>query len=126
MKLATIETTLGQRVVGVTNEASPRFVDLMAGDASLPRTMIGVLAAEDGLRRAALAFQAGLSRGFFVEGQLLAQIPKPEKVICIGLNYRDHAEKSGVPVPTEPVVELLERLDSARFVTLQILPECMA
>ncbi len=104
MKLATIETLEGQRVVGVTNEPSPRFVDLVATDASLPRTMIDVLAAEDGLRRAALAFQAGLSRGFFVEGKLLAPIPSPGKVICIGLNYRDHAEESGVPVPSEPVV----------------------
>ena len=25
------------------------------------------------------------------------------KVICIGLNYRDHAEESGVAIPEEPV-----------------------
>lgn len=29
---------------------------------------------------------------------------KPTKAVCIGLNYRDHAEESGVPVPTSPVV----------------------
>lgn len=104
MKLATIATHEGQRVVGATNEPSPRFVDLVASDASLPRTMIEILAAEDGLRRGALAFQVGVKRGLFVEGELLAPIPTPGKVICIGLNYRDHAEESGVPVPSEPVV----------------------
>ena len=35
---------------------------------------------------------------------LLPPIPKPEKVICIGLNYRDHAIETGAEIPTEPVV----------------------
>ena len=26
------------------------------------------------------------------------------KLVCIGLNYRDHAEESGQPVPEEPVI----------------------
>jgi len=35
---------------------------------------------------------------------LLAPIPRPGKFLCIGLNYRDHAEESGMPVPEQPVV----------------------
>jgi 2-keto-4-pentenoate hydratase/2-oxohepta-3-ene-1,7-dioic acid hydratase in catechol pathway len=31
-------------------------------------------------------------------------IAKPEKVICIGLNYRDHAEETGSPIPEEPII----------------------
>ncbi|MCA9195274.1 MAG: fumarylacetoacetate hydrolase family protein [Planctomycetales bacterium] len=31
-------------------------------------------------------------------------IPEGGKVICIGLNYRDHAIESGMPIPSEPVV----------------------
>jgi len=31
-------------------------------------------------------------------------IARPPKVVCIGLNFVDHAEESGQPVPTEPVV----------------------
>jgi len=31
-------------------------------------------------------------------------VPKPEKIVCIGLNYRDHAEETGNPLPAEPVV----------------------
>ena len=31
-------------------------------------------------------------------------IPRPGKIICIGLNYADHAAESGMPVPEEPIV----------------------
>jgi 2,4-didehydro-3-deoxy-L-rhamnonate hydrolase len=33
-----------------------------------------------------------------------ACIARPGKVVCIGLNYSDHAAESGMAVPTEPVV----------------------
>ena len=31
-------------------------------------------------------------------------IATPGKIVCIGLNYRDHAEETGATIPTEPVV----------------------
>jgi 2-keto-4-pentenoate hydratase/2-oxohepta-3-ene-1,7-dioic acid hydratase in catechol pathway len=36
--------------------------------------------------------------------KLLPPIPPPEKIICIGLNYLDHAIETGAEPPTEPVV----------------------
>jgi len=36
--------------------------------------------------------------------RLHAPINDPHKFICIGLNYRDHAEESGNPIPKEPPV----------------------
>jgi 2-keto-4-pentenoate hydratase/2-oxohepta-3-ene-1,7-dioic acid hydratase in catechol pathway len=36
--------------------------------------------------------------------QLLAPVPRPGKLICIGLNYRDHAAESKMPIPERPVV----------------------
>ena len=30
-------------------------------------------------------------------------IPNPEKIICVGLNYHDHAEEIGIAVPKEPI-----------------------
>ncbi|MHB1936722.1 MAG: fumarylacetoacetate hydrolase family protein [Acidobacteriaceae bacterium] len=33
-----------------------------------------------------------------------APIARPGKVICIGLNYSDHAAESGMPIPPEPIV----------------------
>jgi 2,4-diketo-3-deoxy-L-fuconate hydrolase len=31
---------------------------------------------------------------------------RPSKIVCIGLNFRDHAAESGMAIPTEPVVFL--------------------
>ena len=33
-----------------------------------------------------------------------ACVARPGKVLCIGLNYSDHAAESGMPVPAEPIV----------------------
>jgi 2,4-diketo-3-deoxy-L-fuconate hydrolase len=38
------------------------------------------------------------------EARLTAPVPRPGKLICIGLNYRDHALEQGVPVPESPIV----------------------
>lgn len=35
-----------------------------------------------------------------------ACVPRPGKVVCIGLNYSDHAAESGMAVPAEPIVFL--------------------
>jgi len=36
--------------------------------------------------------------------KLLAPIPRPPKIICVGLNYRDHALESNVEVPKVPTI----------------------
>lgn len=36
--------------------------------------------------------------------QLVSPVPRPGKVICIGLNYKDHAEESGMDLPEAPLV----------------------
>ncbi len=33
-------------------------------------------------------------------------IARPSKIVCIGMNYRDHAAETGAAIPTEPVVFL--------------------
>ncbi|MEX0701964.1 MAG: fumarylacetoacetate hydrolase family protein [Planctomycetales bacterium] len=104
MRLATIRTNAGNRLVGVAGPADePKFVDLNAADGELPRSLIELLAEDDGLGRAAAAFERGLAKGAFLAGELIAPIPRPGKVICIGLNYRDHAIESGAAIPSEPV-----------------------
>jgi 2-keto-4-pentenoate hydratase/2-oxohepta-3-ene-1,7-dioic acid hydratase in catechol pathway len=44
--------------------------------------------------------------GFMPEESLVFGpcVPKPSKIICIGLNYRKHALESGMAIPTVPVV----------------------
>lgn len=36
--------------------------------------------------------------------RLRPAVPAPEKIICVGLNYRDHAAESGAKVPSEPIL----------------------
>ena len=36
--------------------------------------------------------------------RLVSPVPRPGKLICIGLNYRDHARESGMAIPERPVV----------------------
>src|SRR4029077_15055230 len=33
-------------------------------------------------------------------------ICRPSKIVCVGLNFRDHAAESGAEIPTEPVLFL--------------------
>src|SRR4029079_17375662 len=33
-----------------------------------------------------------------------APVPRPSKIICIGLNYRDHAAESNMAIPESPVI----------------------
>ena len=36
--------------------------------------------------------------------KLLSPITKCEKIVCIGLNYKDHCAEQNLPLPEEPVV----------------------
>jgi 2-keto-4-pentenoate hydratase/2-oxohepta-3-ene-1,7-dioic acid hydratase in catechol pathway len=36
--------------------------------------------------------------------KLLAPIPRPRKLICVGLNYREHALETNTPIPTVPTI----------------------
>ena len=38
--------------------------------------------------------------------KLLAPIAFPPKIICLGLNYRDHAAEQNAPIPDEPIIFL--------------------
>jgi len=104
MKLATIQTDGIERVVGVdTTPSETRYIDLQKFDTSLSLNMRDVLGMADGLERCRAAFATGVDQQATINGTLLAPVPEPQKVICIGLNYRDHAIESGMDIPTEPV-----------------------
>jgi 2-keto-4-pentenoate hydratase/2-oxohepta-3-ene-1,7-dioic acid hydratase in catechol pathway len=56
-----------------------------------------------------VAFLAGApvvegERRPYREVRAVAPVPRPGKIVCVGLNYRDHAAETGTPVPTEPVL----------------------
>lgn len=47
------------------------------------------------------------------ETTTLVPIPRPPKIICVGRNYREHAEEAGLPIPDIPIL-------FARFPNTQI------
>jgi 2-keto-4-pentenoate hydratase/2-oxohepta-3-ene-1,7-dioic acid hydratase in catechol pathway len=99
--LATISTANGDHVVAVRDG---KYIDLCQADSGLPRSLKELLARDAGMSQARAAAERGQAAGIFITGRLLAPIPSPGKVICIGLNYRDHAAESGMEPPPEPVV----------------------
>ena len=53
------------------------------------------------------ALTHALDNGLLVSSQdayWFAPVPRPGKLICIGLNYRDHAAESNMPIPERPVI----------------------
>jgi 2-keto-4-pentenoate hydratase/2-oxohepta-3-ene-1,7-dioic acid hydratase in catechol pathway len=60
---------------------------------------------EGGIERLRAAMDAGRLPEVSREGvRIGAPVARPGKVVCIGLNYRDHAAETGAAVPDEPVV----------------------
>lgn len=75
-----------------------------------PATMDDLLQQEDGPALNALVGTALKSRAAqkaFVKEEGIQYGPvvtRPEKIVCIGLNYRRHAQEIGAPIPKEPVL----------------------
>ncbi len=56
--------------------------------------------------------------------ELLAPVPRPGKIICIGLNYRAHAVEGGNPIPDYPAVFLRGATSLVGSQADMILPAC--
>lgn len=103
MRLASIITAAGPRAAVFTGD---QYIEVYASDPRMPETVRGILhAGPSALRATQLAIQSRFAIGHPSDGvQLHAPIPNPSKIVCIGLNYRDHAIEGGKAIPTEPVV----------------------
>jgi 2-keto-4-pentenoate hydratase/2-oxohepta-3-ene-1,7-dioic acid hydratase in catechol pathway len=73
---------------------------------SLTTDINGAFLADDGIARAKAALEAGLLPALENADLLRIGPPvaRPIKIVCIGLNYRDHAEETHAKIPSEPVV----------------------
>ena len=61
--------------------------------------------AASGLDRLREAVDAGALRRLESAGlRIAAPLRRPGKIVCIGLNYRQHVNESGMEIPSEPVV----------------------
>ena len=88
-------------------KADDRVVDLGQVEPRLPSDLVAFLKggeearvmAEKALDMTPASMALPLS-----DVELKAPVPRPGKIMCIGLNYRDHAEEAGVEVPDYPTV----------------------
>lgn len=73
---------------------------------SLTNDIDGAFLAGNGLEQVAAALAAGSLPLVGGAGGLrvAAPIAQPTKIVCVGLNYRDHAEETGAAIPAEPVL----------------------
>jgi 2-keto-4-pentenoate hydratase/2-oxohepta-3-ene-1,7-dioic acid hydratase in catechol pathway len=102
----------GELRIGVKNEKGildvPRAAQLL--NLHAPTTMDDLLQQEDGPALNALVdaakksdqAQAAWLREDAIEFAPL--VSHPEKIVCVGLNYRHHAQEIGAPIPKAPVL----------------------
>ena len=89
----------------VERDGREAIVDLLAADPSLPDSVLALLeAGPPSLKKAALAADKSREVIDLAAVKLAAPIPNPGKILCIGLNYADHAAESGQPLPEYPIV----------------------
>jgi len=78
------------------------FSSLERGPAAGVRELAGALDG-DGLRAIAATAADASERVSLDDVRLGPPVPDPEKIICIGLNYRDHAAETGQEIPGAPM-----------------------
>jgi 2-keto-4-pentenoate hydratase/2-oxohepta-3-ene-1,7-dioic acid hydratase in catechol pathway len=104
MRLATIQTAAGPRAAVLHGN---HYVDLHSTDSTLPKTIRSLLeAGGPALTAARQAAERNIHtvRYEAAATKLLPPIPDPPKIVCLGLNYRDHAIESGAAIPKEPIL----------------------
>ena len=101
MKLVTF-THGGRTRIGVV--VGELVVDLSAAAPDLPTDMVAFLGAGDAAMAAARDAQTDADHALALNDvELLAPVPRPGKILAIGLNYRDHIEETGMQAPETQV-----------------------
>jgi len=99
MKLVTFEVQGCERIGVVEDD---RVFDL--SETSLPSTMIGLIAAWDGIAHDVRRFVANSKpHHALADVHLKAPVPRPPKIMAIGLNYADHIAETGREKPQRQV-----------------------
>jgi len=99
MRFATIRTSQGLRLHVRANDG---YVDLAAasGDESLV-SLDGLIAGGNAALAAATSAAEGSGTEFSGK-EFAASAPNPPRILCLGVNYADHAIEGGREVPTWP------------------------
>ncbi len=101
MRLLTYDDGSGPRV-GIQLEQELVPVAALGAPASSLRGLLHALDA-DGLAELGARASEAERRVALTDVRLLAPVPDPEKIICLGLNYSDHAAEAGQEIPAAPM-----------------------
>ena len=91
----------------VTHQETQLVYDLNLLEPRLPHTLLGLLGAGPpalDLAKQTLAAASPAQGLDFAALQLLAPLPRPGKIICIGQNYLAHAHESNAAAPPAPII----------------------
>lgn len=104
LRLVTFDL-LGTQTRKIGIHVDKHIVDITKADASLPQDARSFLAGGASvLARTAKIVESGAHRIPESSVRIRAPIYNPEKVVCVGLNYREHAKESNMAIPPEPVL----------------------
>ncbi len=84
--------------------SSALLVDLLTVLRAGPPAMAAVRDVVDAVREIAVADRRQPMWIRIADARLGPPVTRPSKIVCIGLNYVDHARESGLPIPASPVV----------------------
>ena len=91
----------GSEIPGVQLSTSSSVIDARPVTADFDSEFF----ASNGIERLRAAVKSGELATLPDTGMRIgAPIAKPEKIVCIGLNYRNHALESNMEVPKEPII----------------------
>jgi acylpyruvate hydrolase len=101
MRLASFHTEDGPAAaVQIGDELIP--VSALDAPATTVRGLLEALDG-DGLRELEIRAEQAGERIALTDVTLHAPVTDPQKIVCLGLNYRDHAEETGQEIPTAPM-----------------------
>ena len=101
MKLVTFTDGDGARIGVVVGEL---VIDLCSAAPELPTEMAAFLAAGDAALARARDAQVDVDHAVPVDAvEFLAPVPRPGKILAIGLNYADHIAETGAQTPTTQI-----------------------
>jgi 2-keto-4-pentenoate hydratase/2-oxohepta-3-ene-1,7-dioic acid hydratase in catechol pathway len=100
MRIAHFET---EEVRGIAADAGSGWHGLTQRDGGFPGTLPELIAQGADLLRAGRSLERSPAIDLNAV-QLLPPVPAPPKVLCVGLNYDDHLEESGLKKPTYPEI----------------------
>jgi 2-keto-4-pentenoate hydratase/2-oxohepta-3-ene-1,7-dioic acid hydratase in catechol pathway len=104
MRLFSYQDSKGHDGVGaLLKDSSDTFINLSGTDPLIPNRLQEIIQSKESLNRTAAAIQnSNAIKGKIDSITFKPPIEKPGKIVCMGLNYADHAKEGGNARPEYP------------------------